>query len=299
MKNAILAFALLLFLPVAASAQTAPDPAKFPVLEKIKSQATGGGKDLSFDYMGQRFGMDAWLISGKGVMQMVLVQPQSGAAYLGGLLIDPSGKELNSEIQTDFIKKNPDRARDILVSARGIDKDAAAKSLSDGKIPPAPSQADALWTSMGKLGVITYGSGDKPIVYAVLDPAQAESKQVGGKLIVLAEGGQIILKIAPLAIQSADSIMPIAQTLGSADPGTAWKNLMDGKIEKLPETPDPKGVMALKDNVTFAQGLNLRTLPFLVYRQGGKGIIRAVKGAPKDWEILLKDMGLGEDKGQN
>ena len=68
MKNILAAFVVLLLLPVvvpiSAWAQTAPDPSKYPVLEKIKAQATGGGKDLTFDYMGQTLGFDAWMVSG-------------------------------------------------------------------------------------------------------------------------------------------------------------------------------------------------------------------------------------------
>jgi hypothetical protein len=111
----------------------------------------------------------------------------------------------------------------------------------------------------------------------------------------LADKQEIVLKVVPLAISSADNILPIAQVLGGDHPDQAWKDLVNHQIEKLPESPDPKGVLALKANVSFAQSMNLHKLPFILYKQTGTGTIRVITGT-LDWDKFCKDAGVSADK---
>lgn len=284
-------FALLVSILISSPAwaqntQAAPDPATIPALEKIKAE----GKDLAYDYIGRRYGLDVWLISGKGVMQMVYTIPETGAAVIGGLLLDPKGEEAAGRLQDEFTKGNPERAKEILVLAAGQpDKQVAPEAPATSSSP-----AEKLWQRLGDLGLVSYGpESGTPELYAVLDPGQPESRKTWLMLSNLAANGKIRLHVVPLALTAADHIMAIAQVLGSDDPARSWRDVMDGKLDRLPPSPDPKGAEGLQANTRFAQELKLYKLPFLVYRaQGQGGKIRAIRGLPQDWDKLLSEMGL-------
>jgi hypothetical protein len=117
------------------------------------------------------------------------------------------------------------------------------------------------------------------------------TKQVWEKLEPLTKDGRLTLRIVPLALSRIDNVMVIAQILGSDNPSAEWVKAESGQLENLPETPAPKGALGMKANVEFAQSLNLREIPFFVYKNTD-GKLRAVRGLPQDWNKLLAEMGI-------
>lgn len=106
------------------------DPARFPVLAKIKEQSG----DASYDYLGQKLGLDLWLISGPGVMQIIYTLPGNQGAIIGGSLVDAEGKELSGVLQQEFITRNPERAEAIITAVKNK-KDETEMSESASSSP--------------------------------------------------------------------------------------------------------------------------------------------------------------------
>jgi hypothetical protein len=258
-------------------AETNPDA--IPVLQKIK----GDKKDLTYDYIGSRYGFDAWLLSGPNVMQIVYTSKNKEGAMLGGALVGPDGKETSSELTKNFMKQYPERAQEILATVRKqlpVNKD-------DKK---AGSPSEILWQKLQQGGQITFGPGkDVPEIFAILDPVAPATKEIWQHLSPLAKDNKITLHILPLGMTTADSIMEIAQTLGDKDPKAAWENLMNGKSNVKQDTPESAGILGMKANVDLAQGMNLRTLPFIAYHDGS-GKIRIIQGVPKNWDDFTKQL---------
>ncbi len=266
----------------------APDPEKIPVLQKIKEQ----GENLAYDYLGRRFGTDTWLITGPGVMQVIYTVPNGVAAVVGGVLVGPDGQEISTAMQREFTEANPERAQKLLEQARQSVDTASAETPG-----PKPSPSETIWTQLAQLGLITYAARDidapVPIVYAVLDPDQAESGETFLRLLPLAESGRIVLHVVPLLTRRADRLLDMAHILSSPEDAPAlWQKAVAQESFNIPQTVDPKGAEALNANASFAAGLKLYTVPFLFYRipeAEGWSRVRAVKGMPKDWETLLKE----------
>lgn len=257
-----------------------PDVTKYPVLEKLR----GKDKELAYDYLGQRFGVDAWLLSGPDLMQVVYTVPGKKAAFVGGALIGPDASELSSGMMQDFMKKNPQRSQEILatVRSRALQKqvDAATRAKQNAQMSPG----ERLWQDLQGIGSIHFGSNpEAPLVYAVLDPAQPATKAVWAQLWPMTQKGQLNLRVAPLALTTGDSIMTIAMILGHEEPAQAWQDMLEGKDISGEQAPDPKGVLAMKATVEFAEKLKLRQVPFLVYRAGADKKVHIIKGMPKDW----------------
>jgi len=289
-KIALSILMLALAFPALADAKktpnaNAPDPSAMPVLEKLK--ATGDG--LSYDYLGRRFGTDAWLITGKGVMQIVYTVPGGVSAVVGGVLVGPDGQEVSSAMQREFTEQNPERAKEMLLAAQqSVDKPAPA---------PAKPKSESVWARLGGLGFVTYAAADidtpVPVVYALLDPDEADSKQMFARLLPLAERGAIALNVVPLLTRRADRLLDVAYVLASADAPEEWKTLIADAALDMPQTIDPKGAEALNANVSFAQDMKIYSVPFLFYRvpdAQGWGRVRALKGLPKDWDGFIGDL---------
>lgn len=289
-------------LPVQAQ-DAAPSEKDYPVLEKLK----GKSDNLTYDFLGKKFGLDAWLLSGPELMQVVYVLPEHKTALVGGTLVGQDGKEAGSALLQDFLKDRPERAEAIVKTVRSdiLKEKAIAPVVSSDKSVPsasktAASPSEVFWDRLAHVGTISFGSDPKaPLVYAVMDPTMAETAGLWHVLLPLAEKGHVNLVVVPLAVSTADSIMDIAIVLGDEDPQLAWKNLLTGKKPDVTSTPASHGVLRMQTTVELAQAMNLRELPLLVYRSAvGKeaGPVRMLRGVPKDWTHFLTDLGVGQNK---
>lgn len=277
----------------------------YPVLEKLR----GKDESLAYDYLGEKYGMDAWLLSGPELMQIVYVLPQDKSAIVGGTLVTEEGQEANSALLQRFMKANPERAAEILQEVRKEAGGDAANIVQNGqevsgdhaqeKTPAKMTRSEKFWHDLSAIGAVPFGTdAHAPEIFAVLDPVQTDTKLVWNVLMPLAEKGYLRLNIVPLAASSADSIMDVAYILGSDDPAQSWTDLMNGDKPDMSGTPETHGVLRMKSIVDMAQALNLRQLPLLVYRSAGaqenSGAVRIIRGTPKDWVALFRDIGMAE-----
>lgn len=282
----------------------------FPVLEKLR----GGDDKLQYDYLGDKYGLDAWLLSGPELMQIIYVLPQDKTAIVGGTLVNPDGKEASSTLLQDFLKQNPLRAAEILQHVRDDQSQDVAAIPPEKNVAPqgknaAPeksaaqkatlSPAEKFWHELDTIGGISFGTNkDAPEIFAVLDPAQTDTQLVWSILNPLAEKGHLRLRVIPLAATTADSIMDVAYVLGGENPAQAWIDLLGGKKPDATGTPETHGVLRMKAIVELAQAMNLRQLPLLVYRtdaqQGKAGTVRIIRGTPKNWVSVFGEMGMAD-----
>ena len=282
--------------PVKNDVSAKPDAVKIvPVLEKLR----GDDKKLSYDLMGKRDGVEVWLLSGPGVMQMVYVLPNQ-EAIVGGALVSTDGQELASGLTRDFMKANADRTKEILAIVKSNEAKPAGDQATAVPTPvpalpetaPAAVQAEAptaqsanespsetLWRDLGQTGYVSYGTKtDVPVIYAILDPAQDDSKKVWTTLAPLAKQDRITLHVVPLALMTGDSIMEIATVLGGENPPALWEKLMTGQSVQGGSPPDGQKVLAIDKTVKLAQRLQLHKLPLLVYRTPNAGKVRMLQG---------------------
>lgn len=264
-----------------------PDPNSFPVLQKLKGE---DGK-LSYDYLGKSMGIDAWLLSGPDVMQVIYITPSSKGAMVGGALVDAEGKEISSGLTRKFMEQYPERAQEILVTVRKItpgDKDANKADQKETADPA--SRSEKFWQQLNQGGKIRFGAEkDAPVLFALLDPAQKQSKYFWQKISPVLKSKKITLYILPIGLTSADSILEIANILGSANPQEGWLKAMKGQSTVTQTTPESNGVLGMKANVEIAQSIHLRQVPLLVYR-GKQDKIRLVSGQPKNWQDFLDEL---------
>jgi len=282
-----------------------PNGEDVPVLKKIGDLA-GEKAHVEYDYLGTKYGADVWLLSGEKVMEMIQVLP-SGAAIMGGTFVSPEGEDVGQAIQKDFAAQNPARAQKILERVRAsLNKDGAppppdqanepattAPAAEKSKTPDAAATAEMIWSHMDKLGLVRYGAEkDAPIVYLVIDPTQEPSVEAFKKLEPFADAKKIDLRVVPITLTSEKALMDIAMILPDKTSPQELKDLMAGKHPLSKAPPNPDGGLLLKNTADFVEAMRLNTLPSLFYRPSATGPIRAVKGMPKDWDPILKELGI-------
>lgn len=303
-------------MPSAAQAPIPPlDPEKFPVLAKIKERS----KDVSYDYLGQRFGLDMWIISGPGVMQVVYTLPNNQGAIIGGSLIDPNGDELSTAMQQEFIEKNPARAEEIIASVqKGNEEriatetpDQPAQQIENAAALPAPevntqslaasekaivTPSQKIWNALQDVGQIAFGpEADVPVIYAVLDPAQQTSHEVWQYLKAqLVDQRRARVIAVPMAVAKPDMIAVLARLLTDREAPELWQKLITGQELPAAAGPsNPQGVLDLKNTLDLMKMMRVRAVPLLFYKKADSDTVRLVRGMPKNWNDLEKDAGIG------
>jgi hypothetical protein len=276
-------------LPEAAAAPIPPlDPDKFPVLAKIKEKS----KDVSYDYLGQKFNLDVWLISGPGVMQIIYTLPDNKGAIIGGNLIDADGAEISTTLQQEFIQKNPTRAEAMIANIKQAAPEVESASTENTAAADTPSQK--IWGLLQNSGHVTFGGDETvPQLFAVLDPLDKHSLDLWDKLQSFITDKKLRVEVVPIAATDPKAIEFLAMVLNAPDPAQAWLDLLAGKEPTKPEgPPDVKGVLALKANLDVMQAMRLREVPLLLYRRADSESMRVVKGIPKDWAAFESELGL-------
>jgi hypothetical protein len=263
------------------------DPARFPVLAKIKEQSG----DVAYDYLGQRLGLDLWLVSGPGVMQVIYTLPGNQGAIVGGSLIGADGKELSSDLQQDFITKNPARAEAIIALVKDK-KDEQAAPVSASDTTDTPSQK--VWKVLEDVGHIGFGPADAAVkLYAVIDPYQKDSRDLWQKLQPMATNGKLRLYTLPLASTNPEHVKVIARLLGEADPAPLLEKLLtDQELPPSDAPANPDGVLVMRNTLEVMKLLRMEKIPVLFYKQADTDKIRVLSGAPKDWTSFEKELGI-------
>ena len=283
-------------------AQAAPipplDPEQFPILAKIKQNA----KDVSYDYLGQRLGLDVWLISGPSVMQIVYTLPNNQGAIIGGSLVNADGQDIGGPMQQNFIQKNPERAEDMIAKVS-----RASKEVEVAQVPSTPQTehqnnfSKAVWTLLQQdaaenhpgVGKITFGDSKNtsiPSLYVLLDPYQEQSIAVWPKLLEKVEQGKVNLMVLPIAATNPNKLQEIAQSMIEQDPQNAWKTLITEQKLTTPVKEDRSGLFKLRANLALIQGIGLRQVPVFLYRFKDTETVRIMTGIPKSWEALWEEM---------
>ena len=275
-----------------AASTVEPDPDSLPVLKRLK-------KDLpksAYDYLGLAEGMHVWLLSGPGMMQMIYVPENGTGAIVGGTLVNNDGELLSTQLQKNFVTRYPKRSTEIVNLVHNT-KENGAQENADGSTgdnkPDAVSAQELLWRKFITASPVVYqGEAGSPEIITVLDPAQQDTQTVWKKLGPLAKSGKITWRIMPLALTTPDSIMHISAILNHENPASAWEDLMEDRLNDIPQNFEPKAAESLKRTIELATELSLRKTPFFIYRAGGTdgnpAPVQVISGMPKDWDALLQ-----------
>lgn len=271
--------------------------------------------------MGRKHGLDVWMAVNGPRMQIVYSTPDKKAIIHDNTIYSAGPKDETEIVQREFIMNNPEAAHDILQKVgsarqaiyassdetalrdttravmRGEDPASVAQqTVANELLKPLaskrPSHAgEALWSELNMTRYVLFGRvTNNKIVYMFTDPKCNHCHTLWNTLEPLASRNQIQLRLVPVAILGTESELLSAQWLSQDDHQEAWLTILAN--QNLPKSSSPSGASAYNHNQRLLTKYKLFSTPILVYRQNGSGTVRIIKGAPRDMDIFLKDLGV-------
>jgi len=279
--------------PAAAQAGV-PDPAKNPILAKMK--AMGG----DFFYMGTEHGMDGWFIVKNGQVQMMYSTPDNKGAIVG-VLFGEDGTNLTMQ-QVRNIVQSDSRLSALIADAQkeheaiagvGDRSFSMSPTMKPDMVPSvAVSPGERLLSDLSSASGVVMGKDGRVEVEMFMDTRCPHCKATWKTLSKYVGEGKLRVRLIPAANAGSDNENEAAVLLGSDNPAGLWEKHVSGEKGVLSGTPKDSAIAAVKANTEIADKWSLSDLPYLVYRaQDGK--VKVVKGAftKEGLETMTKDLG--------
>lgn len=297
-------FASLLILPLFCLGLSAlPQPAwsadaKSPTIASIKPLQEWQKKtNTKINYVGSRHGMDLWIATRDGILQLIYTTPDKRGMLIDGVLLGPDGSDVTSALQQEFVLKNPDEAEAMLQNANGTNTmqnvEPAARSPEPGTTQVAaqkPAKSELLWRDLGQAATISFGADDAPLAYMVVDLSCDHCKMLWDKIQPAVEAKVLQIKLLPIAILGEESEARGTALLSQGNPADAWLVHTKGGTEPTDTTKAGEKAFAL--NQALAKAYRLNSTPILIYRDQSQQKVKMVLGTPNDMNTIWTDLGV-------
>lgn len=266
-----LLFLFLILFSTSVYAQNAIPEAPDPIQNLIADGAQAR-------YLGNDYGVDAWLTIKNGQEQYFYVMP-GGEAFVMGVMFDKKGKLVTVD-QVRRLREGGDPALDALT-----ERPEPAPAETQAFLSPA----EQMFQNVQESNWITLGQNTAPIAYAFVDPRCPHCHEFVKDVRSDIESGKLQLRLVPVGVLSRDSLTQAAFLLAAPNPAERWFQHLDGDKDALPiqEGLSEQGVMR---NMQVMQSWKMDATPIIVYRDKA-GKIKIVRGKPKDSDTMIKDIG--------
>jgi thiol:disulfide interchange protein DsbG len=296
-----IAIAVLPFTFPARAKETQPDPNANAMLANFIKQ---GAKPF---YMGQKGGIDGWLLVKDGKSQVVYQVP--GSQYLlVGMLFQPNGDNITFDQVKETTEKNKEiaslfpetpAAKEAKGSLTALPAGTAALGAAMPAVPPmSPVPAPAAQENLGEKLVkdllaasgVTLGPSSAPQLLMVMDPNCKHCRATWGLLRDAVLKGKLEVHMIPIGAEGSDNERAAAEFLHKSDPLSAWDKYYNGDDTQLAGTPDPSWIASVQANHALIDSWNIDTTPMLVYRSKS-GEVKIIKGEiQQPLAVILSDM---------
>jgi len=293
MKKVLIAlFCLTLSFSSALAASAAvPDPSSNPVLANIQKI----GAKIYF--LGNRAGLDGWLIVKNGQMQIAYATPDNRGALIGALF-GQDGDNI-TEAQINNLAVTNKEVADILASAGQEQNAIAAPGGAPSPLPATPigalpavalSPGERLFHDLSVTASVMIGKPMSPEIIMVMDPRCPHCQATWKALHDSIAKGAVHLRMVPIGNQDSDNERAAAILLSQDDPMTAWDKYINGDKSALAGTPAPAALAAVRANHTVIDAWKIESTPYLVYH-AVNGKVKILQGEPEKISTLLTDLG--------
>lgn len=261
-----LVFLLFVLLPMQGFAQDAAIP-KVP--EPIQNLVNEGAQ---IRYLGNDYGVEAWLTIKNGQEQYFYVLP-GGEAMLMGVLFNNKG-ELVTLRQVAKIRGQEEELLDALTT-----NDVESREF---KTP-----AEQMYYDIESANWVVLGQPDAPVVYAFVDPQCGHCHAFVKSMKPEIQAGRMQLRMVPVGFRE-ETQAQAAFLLASPDPQTRWYDHLDGKEDALP-AKSSINTQGVQRNLAVMQSWKFDATPMIVYRDK-ENRVKIVRGTPKDSAVFLADL---------
>ncbi len=280
---------------------TGPDISGLPFIQSLaKTGAT-------FHYMGERSGLESFLLVKRGQIQMLYITPDKKSVLIGGLFTDEG--EMVTSAQLESLMKRDKKVAAIMQGGgrQSIDiiragmkqggvaevsgDDSSEKVETIGDLPLMPSSpGERLVMDLKASSGVILGNTKAPEVLMVVSPNCTFCKGTWDGLKEAVKKGDLQVRLIPISRNpEGDEIRIAAQLLRAKDPLVAWESYLSGNKDALAGEPDKAAYRAIVANRVMTDRWNIIGTPYLVYRSKDKNI-KIVQGKPERTAAILADL---------
>lgn len=278
MRGPALLASLLVLLSIPAMAA---EPAKPVVLQNLEKQG------VALRYLGNDNGVNGWVGFQNGQEQYFYATPD-GQAIISGIMMNSKGDIVTMRQIQQLREREPSvdkLAADVPPPAPPTSQATAADAQQN---PSAKSEQ--LWADFQSSSWVTLGSKDAPVIYMIVDPKCPHCHEAiddirkGGYI----EKGQLQLRLIPVGLMDAQSLVQAANLLTVPDPKSAFYQHLDGDKKALwvNEKADTSKIEA---NIELMRKWKLDVTPFSVYKDKA-GKLKILRGRPENLKALVAEL---------
>jgi thiol:disulfide interchange protein DsbG len=276
LKSPLTALLIICVLPVSAGAQGVDN--RPPLPDALDNLVKEGAQ---VRYLGDKHGMDGWLMIKNGQPQYFYVAPD-GQAILTGLMFNSEGDNVTAR-QLQALRGEEGKSLDALTQSA----DKSGFEMPEVRQPK--SRSEKMYSAIKASNWFVLGQPQAPVVYAFIDPQCPHCHDFINTLRDrgLIENGRVQLRVIPVAVINKQSLYQSAYLLAASDPSGRLLSHIDGE-ESLPVQRD-MNTQGVQRNMTVMKDWGLKSTPFVVYKDKG-GEVRVIQGNPDDTAGLVKEL---------
>ena len=276
----ILSLALIvtiLCFPIHASAQQSGDQPPMPeALDNLVKQGA------QVRYLGERHGMDGWLMIKNGKPQYFYVAPD-GQAILTGLMFNTRGENVTARQLQKMRGEETNKSLDSLT--RQSDTDFEMPDINQPK-----SRSEQMYTAIKASNWFVVGQPQAPVVYAFIDPQCPHCHDFINALRDRSyfEQGRMQLRVIPVGVINQQSLRRAAYLLAASNPSERLLAHIDGDRDVLPDRREIN-TQGVQRNMTVMKDWNMKSTPFIVYKDK-KDEVRIIQGNPGSPSDIVSEL---------
>ena len=153
---------------------------------------------------------------------------------------------------------------------------------------PMKTRADMLFDEVRVGNSAFLGSPNAPVLYAFIDTNCPHCQQFLRDAELPLLQGEVAIRVLPIGFDNK-SLRQGAYVLAAADGTTRLLAYAKGDKNALPE-PEGIDIKGVNNNLKIMDNWGLDATPIIVYRSGGTGPVKLIRGRPKDLKAVLTDL---------
>lgn len=263
--------------PADAAQAEQPDPAAVPVLKWLQE------KGAVIHPLGRTHGLDGWLASVRGTMQILYTTPD-GQAFVSGALFGVEGRD-ETAAQLQALRDKGFDLQAFVTATRPAPQSTPPKA-------PANTPGELLLSEFEQAHWIEAGRAEAPLLYMIVDPRCPYCKQMWNQLNRdYVATGALRIRLIPVAALGDESGRLAGVMMAAADPLAVWGDFVAGRLPASTAQGTAASEDAVAQNTELLQRWKITGTPFSAFR-GRDGSVKILRELPDDLTPTLRDLGV-------
>lgn len=267
---------MLMFVPLV----HAQNDTLLPTLPDPLQNLANDGAQVRF--LGKDEGVDGWIAIKNGQEQYFYVLPNG--SFVSGILFDAKGKTITIN-QVKSLRQQSGGILDTL--AADIPKANNVQDVKEAQKYEFKTPSEQLFFDIETSNWVPIGKAGTPVFYSFIDPQCGHCHAMMEKIKPYVDQAKVQVRMIPVGFKE-ETRAQAAFLMATPSPETVWWRHLEG-ASPIPASQEISQ-QGVQRNLSIMQSWKLSVTPLLIYR-GVDEKVKIIRGAPKDIDALIADLG--------